>query len=101
MLAGEGDLRLALAGAQSKLPVLLVDGNIALPAPGQPTSHILKPAIPRFEQTVDNEYYCLSLARAIGLRSEEHTSELQSLMRISYAVFGLKKKKRNRKRYII
>src|SRR3546814_9968589 len=34
--------------------------------------------------------------RAIGLhRSEEHTSELQSLMRISYAVFCLKKKKTN------
>src|SRR3546814_6872244 len=31
--------------------------------------------------------------RAIG-RSEEHTSELQSLMRISYAVFCLKKKKK-------
>src|SRR3546814_10375864 len=30
---------------------------------------------------------------AIGIRSEEHTSELQSLMRISYAVFCLKKKK--------
>src|SRR3546814_4829962 len=30
---------------------------------------------------------------AIALRSEEHTSELQSLMRISYAVFCLKKKK--------
>src|SRR3546814_9166462 len=29
-----------------------------------------------------------------GPRSEEHTSELQSLMRISYAVFCLKKKKR-------
>src|SRR3546814_8261181 len=29
----------------------------------------------------------------IGVRSEEHTSELQSLMRISYAVFCLKKKK--------
>src|SRR3546814_10342560 len=29
-------------------------------------------------------------------RSEEHTSELQSLMRISYAVFGVKKKKRHR-----
>src|SRR3546814_8336689 len=29
-----------------------------------------------------------------GQRSEEHTSELQSLMRISYAVFCLKKKKR-------
>src|SRR3546814_7308083 len=31
----------------------------------------------------------------VGLRSEEHTSELQSLMRISYAVFCLKKKKIN------
>src|SRR3546814_4177133 len=30
--------------------------------------------------------------RAIKMRSEEHTSELQSLMRISYAVFCLKKK---------
>src|SRR3546814_9537156 len=29
----------------------------------------------------------------VGFRSEEHTSELQSLMRISYAVFCLKKKK--------
>src|SRR3546814_4473190 len=32
-------------------------------------------------------------ARSAGVRSEEHTSELQSLMRISYAVFCLKKKK--------
>src|SRR3546814_1087763 len=32
-------------------------------------------------------------ARAVEDRSEEHTSELQSLMRISYAVFCLKKKK--------
>src|SRR3546814_9915279 len=31
----------------------------------------------------------------LGDRSEEHTSELQSLMRISYAVFCLKKKKQN------
>src|SRR3546814_10846713 len=31
--------------------------------------------------------------RALEARSEEHTSELQSLMRISYAVFRLKKKK--------
>src|SRR3546814_6619495 len=33
-----------------------------------------------------------ALARGQGSRSEEHTSELQSLMRISYAVFCLKKK---------
>src|SRR3546814_9467467 len=35
-----------------------------------------------------------SCASAGLLRSEEHTSELQSLMRISYAVFCLKKKKK-------
>src|SRR3546814_3548415 len=34
-------------------------------------------------------------------RSEEHTSELQSLMRISYAVFCLKKKKNNEDKYTI
>src|SRR3546814_1887003 len=33
------------------------------------------------------------MVKAISARSEEHTSELQSLMRISYAVFCLKKKK--------
>src|SRR3546814_9408127 len=38
---------------------------------------------PRFETAI----------AAIAVRSEEHTSELQSLMRISYAVFCLKKKK--------
>src|SRR3546814_3742855 len=34
-------------------------------------------------------------------RSEEHTSELQSLMRISYAVFCLKKKKTFEKKYLL
>src|SRR3546814_10369029 len=33
------------------------------------------------------------LEHGIGIRSEEHTSELQSLMRISYAIFCLKKNK--------
>src|SRR3546814_1453974 len=35
------------------------------------------------------------------MRSEEHTSELQSLMRISYAVFCLKKKNKHKKNHII
>src|SRR3546814_6767322 len=34
-----------------------------------------------------------------GSRSEEHTSELQSLMRISYAVFCLKKKNKKKNKY--
>src|SRR3546814_7539745 len=37
----------------------------------------------------------------LHMRSEEHTSELQSLMRISYAVFCLKKKKSNIKYYTL
>src|SRR3546814_9368792 len=37
----------------------------------------------------------LGCVEGFSLRSEEHTSELQSLMRISYAVFCLKKKKTN------
>src|SRR3546814_1361202 len=37
----------------------------------------------------------VAIARLAAARSEEHTSELQSLMRISYAVFCLKKKKIN------
>src|SRR3546814_6752109 len=37
--------------------------------------------------------YDIGLVHLLETRSEEHTSELQSLMRISYAVFCLKKKK--------
>src|SRR3546814_8711879 len=37
-----------------------------------------------------------AVERKTARRSEEHTSELQSLMRISYAVFCLKKKKKNK-----
>src|SRR3546814_3658980 len=41
----------------------------------------------------DQEGQHRELRTAAAVRSEEHTSELQSLMRISYAVFCLKKKK--------
>src|SRR3546814_3614054 len=44
-------------------------------------------------------HYLLPAFRAWRRRSEEHTSELQSLMRISYAVFCLKKKKNIKHKY--
>src|SRR3546814_10423711 len=51
----------------------------------------------RAEQECDQGHHVRQgeeqLVRDVGGRSEEHTSELQSLMRISYAVFCLKKKK--------
>src|SRR3546814_8152931 len=40
------------------------------------------------------QYVTQARTAAAALRSEEHTSELQSLMRISYAVFCLKQKKK-------
>src|SRR3546814_1794206 len=44
--------------------------------------------------------FSLPIATFCGPRSEEHTSELQSLMRISYAVFCLKKKNNIRNIYL-
>src|SRR3546814_9833192 len=41
-------------------------------------------------------HHPISRGQSCDQRSEEHTSELQSLMRISYAVFCLKKKKNNK-----
>lgn len=67
LLAGQEGLRLSLAGAQAKVPVVLVDGAVALPAPGQPTTHILKPPISRFSATTENEAFVMRLAAAIGL----------------------------------
>src|SRR3546814_7770430 len=48
-----------------------------------------------YKLIVESTHYAIARAGMVVLhkRSEEHTSELQSLMRISYAVFCLKKKK--------
>src|SRR3546814_9824359 len=53
--------------------------------------YLSKPA-ERRKLPTGEEYFAFG-ARIVNSRSEEHTSELQSLMRISYAVFCLKKKK--------
>src|SRR3546814_6264204 len=45
------------------------------------------------------EYVLSYLEHSFPVRSEEHTSELQSLMRISYAVFCLKKKNKTQTKY--
>src|SRR3546814_4109273 len=49
-------------------------------------------------QLVAHREHGIDAGEAAGARSEEHTSELRSLMRISYAVFCLKKKKKQRMR---
>ena len=68
MLAGRDGLRLSLAGAQDKLPVVLDGERLGLPRTGTPSSHILKPAIPAVEDSVINEGFCLALAEVMQLQ---------------------------------
>jgi hypothetical protein len=67
LLPDETDVRLSLAGAQTKLPVVLVDDRVALPGPGQPTTHNLKPSLPQYPATTENEAFVMQLAASIGL----------------------------------
>jgi serine/threonine-protein kinase HipA len=60
-------IRLSLAGAQDKLPVVVRDGRIGIPLGRTPSTHIVKTPIARFDDTVANEALCLDLARALGL----------------------------------
>ncbi len=68
MLAGRDGLRLSLAGAQDKLPVVFDGERIGLPLEGAPSSHILKPAIHAVEDSVINEGFCMALAEAMQLK---------------------------------
>ena len=67
LLAGEDGIRLSLAGAQDKIAVHVANNQISLSLGGAPSTHILKPAIERFEGIVFNEAFCMKLARTIGL----------------------------------
>ena len=68
MLAGKDGLRLSLAGAQDKLPVVFDGVRIGLPRNGTPSSHILKPAIQTVEASVINEAFCMALAATMQLK---------------------------------
>ncbi|KZL15332.1 Serine/threonine-protein kinase HipA [Pseudovibrio axinellae] len=66
LLGGEQGVRLSLAGAQDKLAVAVQDNQITLPRDGRPTTHILKPFIEGLDGTVENELFCMTLARRLG-----------------------------------
>src|SRR3546814_7895677 len=73
------------------------DGRLVDAESGRPFTFEILIANPSDERIA--LHFARTLLR-LGIRSEEHTSELQSLMRISYAVFCLKKKKRTKKIYL-
>jgi serine/threonine-protein kinase HipA len=73
MLAGEDGVRLSLAGAQNKLAVGYIDGKIAILKGNTPTTHILKPMIDGIKDSVQNELFCMRLAKTMGI-NVPHTS---------------------------
>lgn len=80
LLAGEEGLRLSLAGAQVKLPVVIEDPSdgmrrVGLPLGGTPSTHIIKPEPSRFPGLAENEAWCMALARVIGLDAAEVREE--------------------------
>jgi len=76
-LDGEG-LRLSLAGAQEKLPVMFGGGRIGITAGDPPSTHIVKLPIAGYADTVANESYCLALARAGELDAAEAGARIAS-----------------------
>lgn len=67
-LGVDARVRVSLAGAQGKLLLTrLADGSWALPVNGAPSTHILKPAVPGLDGSVENEAFCMRLAARVGL----------------------------------
>jgi serine/threonine-protein kinase HipA len=60
-------VRLSLAGVQEKLLLTrMPDGRWGRPIDGTPSTHILKPEIERYANTVENEAFCMRVARQLG-----------------------------------
>lgn len=67
-LAGEDGVSMSLAGVQTKIAVAVDPaGTLHIPLNGSPSTHILKPDADRLWGSVENEAFCLTLARRCGL----------------------------------
>lgn len=70
-LGKEENMRLSLAGVQDKLPITIQNQEYKLPLGGSPSTHILKPQNHRFDSLVENELFCMTLAKAMKLNVPE------------------------------
>jgi serine/threonine-protein kinase HipA len=74
-LVGEEGVSMSLAGVQSKLAVAVDEaGRICIPTAGSPSTHILKPDAQRLPGGVQNEAFCLTLAKRLKLSTSEITT---------------------------
>jgi serine/threonine-protein kinase HipA len=71
-LVGDEGVSMSLAGAQTKLAVAVDEsGQICIPMNGSPSTHILKPDAPRLWGGVQNEAFCLTLAKRMGISTPD------------------------------
>ena len=68
---GDEGVRISGAGSQEKLVACIRNGKISLPLYGTPSTHIIKPAIPNFPDSVFNEFFCMRLASKCGIPAAE------------------------------
>ena len=61
--------RISGAGAQNKLIARIVDGHIELPLFGAPSTHIIKPSVQDYDDSVFNEFFSMRLAEHLGLKT--------------------------------
>jgi serine/threonine-protein kinase HipA len=74
-LVGEEGVSMSLAGVQSKIAVAVDDGGcIFIPMNGSPSTHILKPDSPRLPGSVQNEAFCLTLAKRMRIPTPKVTT---------------------------
>ena len=74
-LVGEEGVSMSLAGVQSKIAVAVDDdGHIFIPMNGSPSTHILKPDSPRLPGGVQNEAFCLTLAKRMKIPTPKVTT---------------------------
>lgn len=69
LLAGEKGIRLSLAGAQAKLPLVWDGKNFYFSLNGSPSTHLIKPTITDLPESVENEAFCMFLAKVTGLQT--------------------------------
>ena len=62
---------ISAAGSQDKLIACVKDGKILLPLNGTPSTHIIKPGIERFPESVINEWFCMKLSKACGFNTAD------------------------------
>ncbi len=67
LFAGEEGIRISLAGAQQKLALFNKDGRFYIPLNDAPSNCIVKPAIQGFEDSIENEHFCMCLAHDLKL----------------------------------